>query len=191
MGNNKRLYHVSDTLYDVLKSKALVDPDNKDLKSYDSRISLLLTYVTTDEIRKFAKAGFEPWKMEQAYMYILDTDKIKGYEYAIMQSTRQQQAYDLKHWSKDMDPVSDEDFFEARKEYTIRRDAYLLKHHNIVTKSSIETLTENKLYKNWSRHDWISYNLKHGDKDQYATYIPHIQLHLTEPLPYTDVVKLY
>jgi hypothetical protein len=191
MSKQSGLYHVSSQLYKDLRSKAILDPNNKDLRSYDSRISLLLTYVTTDEIRKFAKAGFERWNMEHAYMYILDVDKIKGYEHAIMQSTKQQAAYDLKHWSNEMDPVSDEDFPEARKEYGLRRDAYLLSQHGIPTKVPIEAFTENKLYADWASHDWIKYNMKHGDKDQYASYIPHMQLHLNEPLVYQDVVKLF
>lgn len=185
-----KLYHVSSVKFDSIKSKAMLNPKDSTLQDYDNRVSLLLTYVTPDEIRRYVKRGFKQWDMSEAYIYIVNPNTILEYNYAKMQSTPEQIAYDRRCWDKFMADVSDDEFLEARKVYSTERDAYLLAKYKIPPTGKVMDYLSNPLAKNWRKHDWINYNLMYGNKNQYASYTPHLQVAITTPIEFEEVIKL-
>lgn len=187
------LYHVSNKLYPELKSKALLNPNDKTLEEFDTRISFLLCPISENDIKQYQKLGFKRWMMDEAYLYILDPDdlEISDYFYAKMQSTPEQRQYDIRNWEKKVGRVNDDVLESAMANYFIERKTYLNNREGIPDKADIDVYLKHKQYHTWKKHEWVLQNMKTGNLEQYASDIPHLQISVNKPLKYQQVIKLY
>lgn len=184
-----KLYHLSNVKHDVLKSKAMVYPKSS-VTRFDHRISLLLTPITREDLLAYIAKGFKRWDLDPAFLFVINPDDITNYDFAKMESTPQQIEYDNENFERLSRDISDKDFLEWKRGYSQTRDEYLRVFHDIPTKDTIESYLNHPLYQEWNSHDWLEYNLKHGHKDQYASTIPHMQIHINEPIQYEEVIQL-
>ena len=74
--------------------------------------------------------------------------------------------------------------FKEKPRYIQRRREHLLKRYGIPFNADIDSFVKHKQWKHWASPEHLEYNLTHGDKDQYATYIPHLTIELSEPAKY-------
>ena len=185
-----KLYHLSNVEYPELKSKTLINPNAPGLQEYDKLISFLLTPVTASDISNYIKAGFKRWDMKESYLYIVDPASITNYDFAMMQSTPQQSTYDDENWDYDPKVMRSHQFDAWREEYMRKRTKALHDLYGIPPKGTIEEYMSNPLYKEWQEHVWVNYNMKQGSIEQYASYIPHLQVCINEPVQYEKVIKL-
>lgn len=185
-----RLYHISGKLYPELKTKAMVHTVKEDLKSWDDIISFLLRAPTKEAVENFIKSGFHKWTMDECYLYVIDPREVINYTHASIESTSEQLNYDNKHWDSAIEQLPDRQFFPAKRRYLQKRKQYL-ERKGIMAKMTLYDVFAHKEYYNWSNTNWFEYNLKHGDKDQYATCIPHVLLNTIFPVQYEEVIKLF
>lgn len=192
MSSNPRLlYHISNQPHSELKTRAMLLKNSEDAEPWDDRISFLLSPPSKKDILNFVKAGFHRWDMSECYLHTVNVDDIDEYEYAKIESTPEQTQYDDKNWDKQMSGLNfdDDSFRVARKQYMEDRSAYLLKK-GIPDKTTLDDIFSNPLFHNWAHRKWFEYNLKHGSTDQYATYVPHVQIKTFEPILCTNIIKL-
>lgn len=185
-----RLYHISAALYPELKTKAMLNPDDSDLKPWDNNISFLLRAPTKELVKEYIKAQFTKWEMDECYLYVVDPREVINYTYASMESTSEQLNYDDKHWDSTIEKLPDRQYFPAKRRYMQKRKNFL-ENKGIKSKMTLYEIFSHKEYYNWSNMNWFQYNLKHGDKNQYATCIPHVQVNTTFPIQYEKVIKLF
>lgn len=191
VNDSRKLYHIASEEYDVLKTNAMVTGEDV---WYDKEVNFFLTVIHARDIKTFAKAGFSNYNMKHAYLYVVDPNNIVNYNHASITSTPEQQTWDEEHlelWDELTAGDQGVDFSAGKKEYMKLRRAELLKQYGILDKGDIEFYMNNKRYLDWSDRKWLDYNLKHGRKDQYATFIPHIQINTDTPIKYEKVVKLF
>lgn len=147
------------------------------LESYIHEVYFFLGTPTVAQIKRMQRAGFWRWNMNQMYIYTVDPSRIKGVTSVRITSTPQQRDYDNLHW----------DVFiksgQSRRMYFDARDKYLLETYGIKPEMTIKEFVDHPLLSDWSDFDkHFEYNLAHGYKDQYASYIPHVAVSVTLPI---------
>ena len=203
-----KAYHLSNNLYKDIRPLAFQTGGTKHLnkmrkqgynnvEKYSFEVNLFLKPFTLKHINQMVEAGFNNWKMDEAYLYTIDLDRLMvdvDYKYIAVTSTPQQTEYDNKHWdafSKKNEKLSDKDWRAAVKEYKERREFYLANRYGIKEFKTVEEFKRNPNLRSWMDFDkQFEYNLEHGNKRQYASYITHIQIGALQPLIPTDVNKL-
>lgn len=183
------LYHLSSSKHSELKTKAALSVNDDVVKSWDNKISFLLTPPTKLDVLEYQTKGFQRWQMKNVYMHVVDPSILIDYNYASIESTPLQQRYDHQNWDKDIIKLPDDEYFIAKRKYLKEREKYLSKHGILPEMSLYEIFSHKDFYK-WRSRMWFNHNLKNGDKDQYATYIPHVQVDTTTPIKPVTVVKL-
>lgn len=184
-----RLYHISNKKYDVLKSRQQQGDNDKNKPTSESfEINFILAKITKEDIKKYVEAGFKRWDMEETYLYIINPADITDYDYASITSTPEQREYDERVW--DDSGVSDDDFKAWKKEYIKTREQFLWKEYKIPVQGLLGEFLNHPKYSNWASHKWIDENLKTGNKNQYASNIPHLQIRVNQPIKPESVIKL-
>ena len=202
--NNNIVYHISNGVYEDLRA-AKFQINNKDAikrvtdNYYDDEtgeiatrsISLFLDKLTNKNVVDLIENGFENYSSENLYLYTIDLNKnIDTIDSIEVTSTKEQDNYDNEHWSPDGKP--EDEFILYRKEYQIARSKYLMKYgfDNRVTLSEYLSNTRiQKIKDNYQKS--IKFNIEHGSKYQYATYIPHLLVVTKGPIVYESVVQIY
>jgi len=151
------------------------------MTKYNFEINAFLNPVKKEHIQLLRNKGFDVWKGEDLYLYkinINDPENRKKIKYINYTSTPEQtelqkkiywpilEKYrnaDEKTWNEKMKP-----YFEAAKKFKYtKKDLSFNQAINI----------DEKILKDMQNLDkWFKFNSIHGNKKQYATYIPHIQL---------------
>ena len=170
------------------------------LQEYITEINFFFGKPTLEQKERMVAEGFVNWNSKDTYVHTVNTDDIKrlNYNYVKITSTPQQREYDNLYWDdfikkyKDVfNNGSNEEWGEVKQKYLDKREEYLLKRYGIKEKMDLNELTSHKQLSSWNNfNEHFEFNLKHGNKEQYASYIPHIQLSVSKPLIPLEVIKL-
>lgn len=200
------LYHISDSQYSELKQFQL-QPNGIDkleelrklgmsedyLKEYIHEVNFFFEQPTLEQKNLMVKNGFKNWDTEDTFIHVVDTSTIK-YNYITIASTPEERSYDLVHWNdflKRTKHLTDKEYFVERDLYKKERDSYLEKYFGIKPKMTMEELEKHKLLSKWSDFkEHFLHNLRYGNKEQYQSFIPHVQISVNEPIKVKDIIKL-
>ena len=208
-----KIYHISNNLYKDLRPLKLQDNglikiqemmskgySKEYIDKYGLEVNFFFNPITKEHIEKMILNGFTNWNLSEFYLYTIDLHKLKdiNYNYISVTSTKQQRDYDDANWSafeKKYEHYYDAgdmvNWIKYKTIYATNRDKYLLDKFNIKKEMVIDELIKHPLLSDWLNFDkYFNYNLKHGNKKQYASYIPHIQFSVSEPIEYIKVEKI-
>lgn len=202
-----RIYHISNQRYKDLRplilqphaDRRIKELTNKgvsrqSLDDYIREVNFMLGKPTRSQIQTMVKAGFKNWGTRSTFVYGLDIRSIVNPLYVRVTSTPESTKYDTEHWDKFYDSIKDltgEQLSNARREYIANREHYLFKKYGIKTRMTVMELINHPLLQSWP--DWdthFNYNLRHGNKDQYASHIPHIQVAVETPIAYSTIQEI-
>jgi hypothetical protein len=189
-----------------LKSPEQVSPSS----NYNDTVSLLPAPLSSETIEKYRKSGFKAWGKpgEPIYEYQINVSKNKNAFVGNIKftSTKEQTDFtnknnwdnyfkkrgidtkkipnDDEYWNKNQEKI-----FRIRKDYKDAKSKHLTSLIPIITPSNYkDSAWIKKMKNNWK---WfLDYNLKHGSKSQYASYIPHIHTEIKLPLKIEKVNKI-
>lgn len=207
------IYHISNSLYKdlrplklqqngLLKIQEMMSKgySREYLNVYGLEVNFFFNPISKEHIEKMILNGFNNWNLSEFYLYTIDLTKLKdmNYNYVSVSSTKQQRDYDDANWStfeKRYEHYYDSgdmvNWVKYKTKYVNDRDKYLLDKFNIKKKMTIDELIKHPLLSDWLDFDkHFKYNLKHGNKKQYASYIPHVQFSVNEPIDYIKVEKI-
>jgi hypothetical protein len=178
------------------------------LDDYSKEINAFLGPVKMKDINGLINAGFNVWSnlKNNAYLYRInlnDPINLSKIMTVDITSTPQQIDYDNKHWDKfkknldkyyklsdkEFEKVKDE-FFEKKKVYFDERNSYL-KRLGIKKVKTLQEFRKSPFLDDWANTDkYFKKNITCGNKTQYASCIPHIQVKVSGPLKYESVEKI-
>ena len=206
------VYHYSNQKFDKIKTRDMLGlpmPAAATKESrYNESVSLLPAQFTKEQVLSFRKAGFVNWGKvsDPLCEYKISViDNKTAFEGPInITSTEEQFKYDKANWDSslkklglDSSKFSDEKyweknqdkFFKFKKDYMKKREQYLKKYTTVSPNDwKLSNPIIKKLIRNQDKN--VAYNLKHGNKSQYASYIPHIHTIITKALVPTSVTKI-
>lgn len=197
------LYHISSKLYQDLRPLKLIKHGQKKLRlligqghlskdqagDYSSEINFFFGKPSKEQITKAISHGFKNWDMDKVYIYRVNIRDLRNSNYVSVTSTPQQISYDDANWDnlKEDATKSGLSFDEFKKAYKEQR-TIRLSEYGVPYKTSIDELLKNRHLKDWSDFDkYFEINLKKGNKGQYASYIPHVQVSVNKPVVYDSV----
>lgn len=202
-----KLYHIAANYYRDLRSLTLQDrrgpKDVKVDKEYLKEINFFLNAPTKQHKERMVRNGFVNWDVENTYVYEIDAANMdeRNINYIRVVSIPQEREYNRKHFDNTMKEherkypgeMDTEQAWDATiDEYLRKRAVFLKRKYNIPEKfNTLEELFNHPLYPEWSNfEEHFEYNLQHGNKKQYASYIPHVQISVNKPVKYDDFNKL-
>ena len=168
------------------------------LEEYKSESNFFLGPITGEHIDTLVNNGFKVWEglQNKAFLYVIDLNdqyNRSHINYINVTSTPQQIEYDNEHWAKfssQYDNVSDEVFRRKKTNYFEQRDKHLRKS-GIYKCKTVKMFTEIPFITDWSDMDkYVNINLTCGQKKQYASCIPHIQVSVSNPLKIKSVIDI-
>ncbi len=208
---NRYIYHYSERKFDSIKNREMLGLNapvkTNNPSEYIKTASFLLEPIPLDIIKRYKEEGFTAWNSDSLYEYKIDIlENKKRFDGSIkLTSTPEQLKYDKQHWEKtfrknniDLTRIkNDNHYWEINKEIFLKiktkyfedRTKFLNKIYGYLTPSSyavsekIKDLREENI-------KWLEYNLIHGDKEQYASYIPHIHTPIKKPLRPLTINKI-
>ena len=196
------VYHVSNKLHDDIRSlKFQKGIDVKKyigtkeyLKNYFRQVNTFAAPISTSNIELLQKKGFKQWNQKELYVYKIDLrENLHSIENISVTSSPEQKIFDDKNWEtwfeihKDLE---DKDWFREKKLYLERREEFL-NSNGIKTTMSVEECIVFLKTRDWKDMDkYVIINSREGNKKQYASYIPHIQILTKGPLSYVSVEKV-
>lgn len=203
-----RLYHISNKKYENIKSIQL-QPNAIDklerlraeglsedfLLDYITEVNFFLSPPDSSHKERMQQGGFKNWDGEVLYVHVVETDLIEHlYNYAYITSTPQQRQYDEVHWEEfyvNNEHLEAPQFSKEKRKYLEKREQHLEEFYAIKPRMRFEDLENHKLLHEWLDFDkHFIYNLKHGLKNQYQTYIPHVQVSIKEPLRVIETFEI-
>lgn len=208
MDDTFKIYHYSAEKYKDIRSLALSGNTARieELKakhnvsdSYLNSVSMFLSPMDKKHIETMIDNGFSNYESKHTYRYTIDLNSIKDViDYIEVTSTPEQKAYDDKYFDafyadyERKHPNDPDDVYwkSAISDYVTDRETYLSKNYNIHTRYTVDQFIDE------CKPEWLEFdkhfdnNLEHGSKKQYATYIPHIMLHITKPIKYEKIEKI-
>jgi len=166
-------------------------------ESYISQVNAFLGNVTRDELSLLKKAEFKLYQdIDNLYIYKINLNdpvnrsKIKNIN---ITSTSQQREYDNKHWKKfykETKLLADKEYFKAKGQYIKKREDYL-KSKGIISTTDVDRFFNLPYIEDWSNvKKHFKKNIMCGNKNQYASCIPHIQVQVNGPLKFESVSKI-
>lgn len=198
-----KVYHISGNKYKDLRPLKLQPDGNRRMKellergvseSYFKEINFFLGKPTKDQINLAVKEGFKNWDLPRFYIYQVDLRNLKHLNYISITSTPQHSQYIEVYWDKFYEEnkhLPGGEFSKAKFKWLEGRDKYLDKHYDIRPRMGIDEIVGNPNYDDWCDFDkWFDYNLRHGDKKQYASYIPHLQVSVDRAIKYDRVEEI-
>jgi len=199
------VYHYSSQKFTEVKNRKMLGlpaPEQaSDPEKYNQTVSLLPSRLTKETIQNYRSYGFKAWGQGTLYEYKISIPKnISAFPGEIrmtstpddLQYTRRN-SFDNAFKKAGIDrqrAIKDDKYYEEVKEeyhkvkmeYTALKDKYVkhmispaLTSRNYSTHPYIKKIKENFDY-------WLEFNLRRGNKNQYASYIPHIYTKIDKPL---------
>ena len=167
------------------------------MKTYNNEINAFLSPVTKEMVQLLRTNGFKAWGNSELYLYkinILDPQN-SHIKYFRVTSTPEQTKYDNDNWPKFMEQnkdKTDKNFLKEKEKYMNKRRNYLKQFKADVNLSLKTFININpKIYKNWANNSkYFKINSQNGNKEQYATYIPHVQMYVKKPLKFESVERI-
>lgn len=171
---------------------------------YNNEVNAFLAPVTKGMVELLRSKGFNAWKGSELYLYKININdpKNRHIKYFNITSTPEQGKYDDSNWSKFYNKyknLSDKEFqkvkvefIEGKKKYVDKRDNYLKNMDASTNLTLRQYLNINpERFKNWSNNEkYFKINSQKGNKEQYASKIPHVQMYTEKPLVFESVQKL-
>jgi len=208
------IYHYSRTKFKTVKNRHMLGlpapKEASDPEKYSRSFSAFFAPISKEQIEKIRKAGFIAWGKpgDPIYEYQISiSDNKNSFVNPIkLTSTIEQREFINKTWDKywkdnniNIEKIRKDDnywkdnkskYLKLRKEYSNKEDKYLKsKGVYTVTINDFESSSViKKLRLTQSKN--INYNIIHGNKRQYATYIPHIHSGITKPLIPEKITKI-
>jgi len=207
-------YHYSNKKFPEIKTREMLGmelpeqatPDS----NYNKTVSLVPAPLSPEIIKKYRQTGFKAWgnSGDPIYEYKISISKnknafVKNIKFtSVEEQTKYEKnnnwdrffkdrGIDTKKILKDDDywDKNQDKYFKIKKEYKSNMYNYLERVLPKVTPDNYKKLDWIKKIKD--RWNWyLEYNLKHGSKSQYATYIPHIHTEIKAPLKIESVKKI-
>lgn len=160
------------------------------VRRYAKEINFFFNKPTRKHIEAMIEVGFKNWDNQVTYIYRVDLTKLTlEPNYVFVTSTEQQHQYTELYWEEFWEQAGDkysDNFQEGREEF-IRLMREYLKTHYRIKDMSIKELVNHKFLSDWldfEKH--FDRNLRLGNKNQYASYIPHVQMSVEKPIRYED-----
>ena len=182
-------YHLSNEKRDIILPLALQKgyvPSDSLGEQYEREINFLLQAPTSEQKQKMIDAGFKRWASDKTYVHRVDLESLPAdsVKYISVTSTPEQREYASKEWNKFYSKAKSLEgdlFRKAKESYLKKRNRYLSKLYGKQGQMSIEELSKHPMLNEWSDLDkHLEENLIHGNRDQYASNIPHIQIGVTK-----------
>jgi len=103
-----------------------------------------------------------------------------------LQSTPEQTTYDDNNWSPPKSTDAKKEYFATYRQKKLEA----FKGTGIIEKISPESFLHKDISHYSDMNGFVEYNIKNGDRRQYATHIPHLIMDIRYPLKINDVTKL-
>jgi hypothetical protein len=207
--NPHYIYHIGTKGYKDIRPLAFQKSNSdkiKELKkrmspeyfeTYKKEINAFLGEVTKKDLMLLKNAGFEQYQnINDLYLYKInlnDPQNRSKIESTDITSTPQQIEFQNKHWPKlykKIKHLEDKEFFEEKQKYKDKLESYL-KSKGIQKTKAIETFFSSPYIDDWSNvSKYFKKNVTCGNKRQYASCIPHIQVAVNNPLKFESVQKI-
>jgi hypothetical protein len=205
------VYHIGKKGYkDIRPLKFLKDHPNfkiaskrfknfpEKLEEYLSEINAFLGPVSEQDLLELKNKGFKQYQnIDNLYLYKINLNssknrsKIKKME---MTSIKEQLDFNNKNWDnfyKKNKELPDKEWFKNKELYFKKQHEFIINKGIKYKNLNINTLKNNSKLQEWSDvKKWFKYNSIHGNKEQYASCIPHIQISVSAPLEFESVQKL-
>ena len=190
-------YHYSATEFKSLKTYNMLSGE-EDISMGENKVSMFLAPIESKHFTSLKNNGFVPYADKKIFyehkINILDNALAFDNDIYIT-SSPEQIKYDEKHWDSFWDK-NDGIENKTSEEFSILRNEYgklWMKEYYKIYKS----LTPYKYPSNdrvfgliFYYERYIKYNIKHGNKNQYASYIPHIHTVINKPLIVESIKKI-
>lgn len=198
-----KLYHISNQLYADLRpltlqsgGKAKIEEMKskgyKSVNTYKKEINFFFNPIDTSHVKRLIGQGFSRWKHPRLYLYTVNVGSelfTKNYNYFSVSSTPQELAYNDKYWDGFWRENRNADNWdELKAKWLADRERYLHVRHGIKPRMSREELMSHGLLQDWQdleKH--LNINIAKGNRNQYASCIPHIQLSVNEPIAFESI----
>lgn len=211
------IYHIGKKGYEDIKSGGMVrTPEeikefqlkhklsDEYMKQYNSEINAFLAPVKKKHVQILRNKGFTNWGDGELYQYKININRPENQNpnYYSVTSIPEQTKYDKKEFPKLYNPVkdlSDEEFEKIKPTYLKQKEEYFNNRQNYLNTLGIEkqmnfeqlSNLDKNMVKNWKDNDkHFKINARYGNKNQYASYIPHIQISVEKPLVYESSKRL-
>jgi hypothetical protein len=178
------MLHYSSELYKDIRSCATQEKKSDNCRLYPENneyISFFLNRLGLRNILKLQRAGFTNYNAEILFEYgVKDVSNMHNFT---LYSTKEERQFEKDNWVKyTKDAKTREEFLKAKAKYK-----KALKEHMKQCKCAGVPMTYDELMRHPNLSDYmdidkyVDINIKEGSKSQYATYIPHVQVHSTLP----------
>lgn len=196
------VYHVSAKLFKDIRALEYHVGKKKndytlitDVDAYFKEVNSFPGEVLKKDVELLRRNGFVNWGTGKLYVYKIDLIKNKhNINHINVTSTPEQSQYDNDNWDEfysKYSSLSDEEWVKGKRDYLIKRDLHLT-NLGIGRDLTVDQYLSLIITKDWDNSSkYFKINSKHGDKKQYASYIPHVQLHTKGPLTFESVETLY
>jgi hypothetical protein len=209
------IYHYSSIKFPEVRSLAMQGRQPKypdkitDIEEYRKSFSATLAPLSADWVRRFRNNGFKAWGEGPLYEYKIDILKNRdafvppikitsipeekrefrngiwanfvksnGINFRKMES-------DDKYWEE----IKDKYMQLVRDHYREMLDKFVKsKYGFLMPENYVKSPGIQNLIKNWE--NYLMRNLRYGNKDQYATYLPHIHTEIRKPLIPDKITKI-
>lgn len=207
------VYHYSAQKFTEIKNRKMLGlpaPEQaSNPEEYNQNVSLLPAPLTRDVIENYRGHGFTAWGRGPLYEYKISIPKnMSAFPGEIrLTSTPDQLQYNRRHSfdkafsdqgidrqrvirdNKYWEEVKD-NYIEIKEKYKEAQDKYV-KHMISPSLTSRNYSSHPYIKKLIDSFDfWVDFNLRKGDKSQYASYIPHIHTNIDKPLIPESVTQI-
>lgn len=202
LNKGRYVYHVSAKLFKDIRALEYQTGKNKkdytliaDVDNYFKEVNSFPGVVTKKDVELLRRNGFVNWGTGKLYVYKIDLIKNKHkINHINVTSTPEQSQYDSENWDEfysKYSSLSDEEWVKGKDDYLSKRDLHLA-NLGIRRDLTLEEYLSLIVTKDWNDSSkYFKINSKHGNKKQYASYIPHVQINTKGPLSFESVETLY
>jgi len=204
-----KAFHIGSRGYDLIKNRkqqGISYTCSKCSDKYNNEVNMFIGKMSKKHIDKLIKNGFVSYSKKDTSEYTVsligNNDVIN---YISVTSTPQQNDYVDKHYYEDFKKEfgvfpkyikKDKEYYakwpEWIKNWKLKLKKYLEDTYNIKDKMTLEEYLSLPYLEDWADIDkYVDINIAKGNKHQYATYIPHIQVNTSKPLVYEKETVIY
>jgi len=197
-------YHFGNSGYDKIRPFIFQDdsPDSrkdevkeylgeKRFESYQHEVSLMMFPLNSEQIGELVKNGFNAWDVPNITIYKVNlTKQADKIDYINLESIPEYNKWYDKNWDEFYDKYStvDEDtFMELRKVLTYKMCVETGIPRGVFIKD-LKDIIHNKDWCDSDKH--LKVNISKGNKNQYASYLPHFNIRVSEPLDFEEVTTI-
>lgn len=192
------IYHIGNKGYDLIKNRKQQKKYYNCSKcsiSYNDEVNAFIGNLTKKHIEKLIKNGFNVYVNKDTSSYKVSiSDNIDNIISISVTSTPQQFDYVDKHWVTQYDKefgtkdvIKNKDYYKKWEPFITKWKGKIKKHleeeYGIKDTMTIKEYLNLPYLEDWADMDkYVDINILKGNKHQYASYIPHVQFKLKNPL---------